>query len=363
MPNKLKDTFSDKPFEINIKLGFDDQNNSTAFSKALEAVWSEGRSVRVDGQASIETKIQDGNHMYPFEAPVDKITNIVVAPSKETVEVPLEINNVQGRKMTLLRWRTRDKIILESLENTSIYFKIEFLVGTHKTNFTFKQQPNISKNIFDIVQEYDDFLKFLNNMFIKQDTINQDTEVSNDLTKINDMRKAMSATHSLYSKLLNIEDIMGIPFDPSKITHNDEFFEAISEIHSLIIEKKVVRMKNAIKDFANQEMSIVENDIDIKEGQKILLTFTNQIKYELLGEKIIVYTANALINAVVVDIIRENNIIKSVKYEGDENEPMFISFSGFLSEEDATIEQQKIIEKIKQYEQAKTVFEYIHDEL
>ncbi|HAQ40209.1 MAG TPA: hypothetical protein DCM73_04795 [Clostridiales bacterium] len=362
MANKLKDNFSSKPFELNIKLNFNDKNEGVAFGKALETVWSEGKAVKVDGKASIEANIKDGNNSYPCDTPGDTITNIIVAPSKVKIELPLEKTEINSecKKIVLYRWYTNDRVILESPDNASIYFKMEFVKGTNKSNFTFKQQPNKAKNIQKIVEEYDDAIKFLNNIFIKQDTDVDDSELSNDLLKIKDMRKAISTIHSLYSKLYEIESAMKLSFNPEKIVHNDEFYETIEEIYSLIVDKKIIRMQNTFKDFQNKEMSIFEKDIDIDIGNTVLLTFVNQAEYELLNEKIVIYTANALWNAVVVDIRKDSDKIQSVKYEGSESKPMYISYSGFMTEEDAVKEQQRIVQKITEYQQAKTLFEYIN---
>lgn len=361
MANKLKDNFSNKPFELNVKLDFNDKNKSAAFDKALASLESEGRTIRVGGEASIEMSIKDGNNLYPYNPNGSNIESIVVSPFKEKIEILLEKDNYEGRKMTLLYWHTNNKIILESVYNASIYIKIEFIAGTNKTNFTLEQQPNNAKKIYDIIEDYKDSIMFLDNIFINQDTNVDNVEESDDFLKINDMRKAISNTCSLYLKLFNIENRMNLSFNPEKIVNNNKLYETIEEIYSLIIDKKIIRMRNAIKDFQIKEVSIIEKDLEV--GQCTSLTFIDKVEYELLGEKIIVYTANALFNAEITGVNKYDNKIQSVKYKNSEINPMFISFSGFLTSEDALNEQNLIIQKITEYKKAKTLFEYINDEL
>ncbi|MDF2536401.1 MAG: putative abortive phage resistance protein AbiGii toxin [Bacillales bacterium] len=362
MANKLKDTFSSKPFNLNIKLSFFNEKDSNAFGKALDMVSKEGKMVRVDGAASIETNIKHGNKLYPYDIHSDEITNIVVGPSKEEFELDLGIcSNDEVKTIKLYRWYTEDKIIVETSDDSIVYFKMEFIKRTNKCNFTFKQQPTNAKNIQEIVNAYDIALLYLDKMFRNADQKCCNPDLLNEISKINDVKNAISTAKSLYNKFYEIEQEIGLSFDPNDITHNSDFYETVQEIYELIITKKIVRMNRTINDFQNKEMSLSKEEIDIEIGKKVLLTFINQMEYELLNEKVTIYTANALINAIVTEITMDNDKIQSVKYEGIESDPMFISFSGFKTMNEAENEQKNIVDKIKEYQNAKTVFEYVNE--
>lgn len=95
-------------------------------------------------------------------------------------------------------------------------------------------------------------------------------------------------------------------------------------------------------------------------GTKIALCFTRKIEFVLLGQQIIIYTANALINAIIKDFQKNGNQV-SLFYGDTDCQPMYVSYSAFLQEEQAITEAERNIGGEKAYAEARTVIQYMKE--
>lgn len=102
----------DKIFEMGGNLNFRDQEAYNKFLEALEIVYEEGRTVKVDGVSAISTHVKDGNMIYPLM--VESIpTELVVGPSVEPVSIT--IDTVYGKKdIKFQRYQTKSNVVLET---------------------------------------------------------------------------------------------------------------------------------------------------------------------------------------------------------------------------------------------------------
>jgi len=236
MPNKLKEIFSDKMFDLGGKIYFQDNEAHRQFLNALQIVQDEGKPVEVKGITALTTVVRDGEMVYPFLEQKD-FSQFIVAPSTE--DVPIVVNTKHGEKTVLFKcYHTTNETVLETGENEIVYFKIVFIKGTPNITFTYRTQPQLAKTIKDIVESYNTTIALLNNLFKDDDK----QELSDEYTFIHDTRESFIELESFFSRLYLIEQELGLSFSPAKIgdTENDE--EELEELYLLLIEKKVIRL-------------------------------------------------------------------------------------------------------------------------
>jgi len=113
-----------------------------------------------------------------------------------------------------------------------------------------------------------------------------------------------------------------------------------------------------MNDITGKGLRVTSDDKAIVGGD-IIMTFIWELEFSLWNEKIILYAVNLLNNAIVksIDDLEDGEI--RVVYGEKESHPMYITYRGFIKEEDAKQELNRIVEKKDEYTDAKTVEEYI----
>lgn len=133
----------------------------------------------------------------------------------------------------------------------------------------------------------------------------------------------------------------------------------ISKILVLIRDKKVIRINKKMTDSTGR-LNIASNE-EIAVGEKIAMTFMGEVQYLIWNETIRLYCANLLNNAIVKSIEKLEDSQTYIVYGENEDKPMYITYRGFLTEDEARQEHDKIMENREEYENAKTVVEYIEE--
>lgn len=353
MSNKLKDIFSNKMVDYEGKLNFKDIESHKEFLKALETVQNEGRGVEVNGVTSMTTKVKDGKMEYPF-LKHKEITKLVVGPSTEDVEIVL--NTKHGEKIILFnRYKTTNKIILETEKNEVVYFKFEFIKNTTNITFTYRAQPHLAKTVKEIVEKYNTALALLNTMFIQEDN----HDLSGKYILIHNMKEYLLRLESFFKKLYLLELELSILFSPQQFNNMESDIVRLEELYLLLVEKRVIRLNRKLKETESTSVKMKFEAHKIEVGSKIDLTFNGETEYTIYGQKISIHTANLLSNAIIKTVKEDEEGITKVLYGDTDNQPMYISYMGFNTADEASQELKNIMKHKEKYTEALTLNEQI----
>jgi hypothetical protein len=351
MSNKLKDVFSNKMFDLGGRIGFQDIKSYKKFLDALQIVQNDGRMIEVSGASTLTTNAKDGEMEYPF-LEQKEVTQLIIAPSTE--DVPFVLNTVYGEKTVLFkRYQTTNEIILETDRNVIVYFKITFIKNNSNITFTYRTQPHLAKTVKDIVENYNTAIEFLNTLFIYKD--NQD--LSDEYALIFNMRESIMRLKSFYKRLYLVEQELELSIQPTQIndTENDE--EELDELYLLLIEKKAIRLNAKLNETTGMPIESGTHKLEV--GSKIDLIFLGESEYTIYGLNISIYTANLLSNAIIKDVKEGEDKTIKVLYGDTDNLPMFISFTGFKTIDEAKQEMKNIMMHKEKYIDAMTFNEHI----
>jgi len=94
-------------------------------------------------------------------------------------------------------------------------------------------------------------------------------------------------------------------------------------------------------------------------GSKLDITFISKIEYTMYGQKISVHTANLLSNAIVKQFEENEDGSKKILYDDTDSQPMYISYMGFKTIDEAKKEMSTIMEHKERYTDALTFNEYM----
>lgn len=353
MSNKLKDIFSDKKVDFGGNISFKDHEAYENFLEALKLVENEGKYVKVEGVTSVQTTASDGESQYPF-LEQGEIVDFIVCPSYD--EVPFEVDTAEGKQSIIFkRYHTKSAVILETDKNAIVYIKMTFEKGTTKTTFSYKTQPEKAGNIREITENYELVLAFLNRLFSSE----KKKDFPDEFAIIENIKDYLTKSAKWYQKLDTIEHLLNLSFNLKQIDDASNTPMDLEELYLLLVEKKILRLNAKLHATEATSITVNAKANQLEIGSPLDITFQGTAEYLICGEKILLHTANLLSNAIVKEFEQLDDGSTKVLYGEDDSNPMYISYSGFLSEEEATKEVKAIMKHKDSYQNAMTVNEYL----
>ena len=352
MGNKLKNVFSKEEISFGGKINFSNQESYENFMMALETVQEEGRSVCVKGVDSFETLIRKGKSEYIINEN-NKIYDFVVEPS--TDEVSFELDTACGKKMIIFnRYWINKGVILQTPQNAIIYLKIFLEKDSMKSNISFQIHLEKSKTIKELSESYYIVLSLFNRFF------RDDIKGSENSIDIKSLKTYFVKSIEAYKKLEYVEKEFGVTFVPKVLTQNEHSWIDLEELYLALKEKKAIRLNAKVNDTETAGMKINQQIDSIKVGNAIDITFITKIYYSLWDVKITLFSANLLSNAIIKEINEASDGEIKILYGSEDSRPMYISYMGFKTEEEAKEEMKEIMNHKADYLNALTVLGYIN---
>lgn len=354
MPNKIKDIFSDDMFNINGTLRFNDDEAYKNFLAALEIVHAEGRVVPVEGVTSVATTIDHLGTKFPLEEHTN-ITQFFVSPAVEPVSITLNVGGKE-KTITLLRSRTKDKVILNSKPDSVVSFHFTFLLGENRHTVNYKVQFEKAKNIKEVADSFGLAAALLATLYKHE----EEKPAEKDKVSLSDMKEYFLCYKTFFERLLAIENELGLSISPSLLNDlSQEEQQDIDEVYLLLCKKQVLRLNAKLTFTDSASIPMDHNVHNIGIGDKLALTFLSTIEFNFLKQKILLYTANLIVNALIKDVQEDSDGTVKILYGDTDSKPMYIAFSAFKTEEKAKQEAKNILQHDEIYINALTIDKYI----
>lgn len=354
MANILQEIFIDEIPEKTISIKYNDSEDHASFIQAIERAWENGETEEISGECSIEETLIDSGNSYSIGK--HKVDLVKVVPISQ--DFPYEFESDEGKeKIAFTRISKKNGIILETGSSDIVYLKMDIDFKSETINLTYKTQPNIANNISEIVQKYKTILMFLKYLFSKKDSMN-----SEKTEKISELIDYFKESHGFFNKLEQLECELNISIKPSEGFGSQSDWEEVDEMYLLLIKNKPIRLNRKITESEVQFGQIGDKNFKIEKGTKIDITFIGKQEYSLLGNRVLLHTANLVTNAIIREIEPKDDGESIIRFDDTDSHPMYIAYTAFKSEEEAIIELNLIMDKVDQYKEAKTLYEYLHDE-
>lgn len=357
MANKLKDIFSTDPPEYESTLKFRDNDAYRNFRAAIDAVEKDGCLVSVDGVESVSMYLQDHGIRFPIEEHKD-ITEFFIGPAIEPFDYSV-INDGIEKTYHFNRYRIKDGIVLETAKNEVIYLKLLFSEITKRVNITYQIQYQYAGSVSEIVSELNALICFL---FRFHPSFTGE-ETNGEESKVKKIFQYLHYTEGFMSRLCKVEKTLGLRFSPTELhSISSEDQQEIEELFLLLCKGIPLRLNARINstDATNIEMTNVQKELTV--GSKIALVFVSDTVYDLLGQSFKIYTANAVFNAIIKAFDKSGD--KTTVYYGDtDSQPMYISYSAYLNEDDAREEAERNLATEEKYIKALTGVQHMKNYL
>lgn len=348
MGNKLRKIFNKNEQFIKGTIHLKDTNASHDFRKALETVYKEGRSVKVDGVESIAMSIDSGAGSFPLEK-IENPIDFVVGLQPSEVMLKLEVDG-EEIDFPVVRYLYENGCKVQT--KTDFPFSTMLMIDETTQTVKINIKPSLDK-----AEDVDSVLRSIRieNGFLKK-FIRTDLEKE---TGLNSAMEYLDGLYKLFEKLKYVESEFDKKFAPGEIDlDNVESIKDLIELCLLIRDKKILRADVRIKDTTGNKLQIATAG-EAFVGKEIALTFIWRLEYTLWSEKVELYCASLLNNATVKAIENLESDQTRIVYGEKENQPMYITYKGFINQDEARIECDHIMDIIADYKNAKTVNQYI----
>jgi len=352
MANKLKDIFSNKMVDLGGNIRFDNPEAYKKFLEALKIVEEEGRVVEVEGVASISTKATSGNYEYQFSE-ADKIDKVYVGPSTELVPIKLQ-TEIGERSLQLRRYCTTSSIILETDEKAIVYLKLSVKKENGQNTFSYRAQPELAKTVKEIIESYSIVVAFLDYLFKGDVHLPQE-----EYEMIKKIKKYFNNSVAYFKRVQKVEETFKIQFNPAKQNEKGNDEQELEELYLLLFEGKAFRYNAKLNGPGDVEITMKELDLQLAIGNRVEMTFSSTAEFDIYGEKISIYTANLLSNAIIKEVKEEIDGKTKIWYDDTDSAPMFISYTGFKSLDEREQEMGELMNHKKKYIDAVTIEEYL----
>jgi hypothetical protein len=157
-----------------------------------------------------------------------------------------------------------------------------------------------------------------------------------------------------------VEKEFGVTFVPEDLTQNEDSWMDLEELYLALKEKEVIRLNSKVNTSQTSGMKINQQIDSIKVGSVIDITFITKIYYFLWMVKMTLFSANLLSNAIIKEINEASDGEIKILYGSEDSRPMYISYMGFKTEEEAKEEMKEIMNHKADYMNALTVLGYIN---
>lgn len=355
MANKLKNLFSNDPPEYKSTVRFQSNDAYRNFRVAMDTVEREGSVVPVEGIESVSMYMEDHGIKIPINHS-DTVSQFMIGPAKEDFTFPVTWGNNE-KIYNFKQYRISEGVVLETEKNEIVYLRLLFPEGAQKVKIKYQIQYEHAKTIQEIAFEINACISFLSKFYGPTEEMG----TAEDTNTLKEILRYLRYTEGFVTRLIAVEKELGVSFSPKGVSSlSGEDQQNIEELYLLLCEKIPLRANAKINSTEANKIEIAKERKDLLIGTKIALCFTRKVEFDLLGQQFIIYTANALINAIIKDFQQNGDQI-SVFYGDTDSQPMYIAYSAFLQEELAKKETERNIGGEAVYAEARTVIQYMKE--
>ncbi len=354
MSNKLADIFSDKEI-VHGRISFCTSEDKKRFCTALDTAIQKGEVSRIEGISSISNTVSDGVGNYPVGT-YNSVKEIWVGPNVD--HFPLEIKTLSSPKKQIFFRRIylgeSTRLALTPGEIVSIV--IDLNRNTLTTRLEYKVNKNNAKTMLELAEAFSDAFGIFSYLFKPDNEIAAPESVDS----IRSIKAFFKTSYNYIRMMLDIEKEYGINFDPKQIDDLNNCARDIEELYYLICKKKKIRYDAEISSF--ETTNVVHTDDcshSLYVGNKISVVFIQKRIFSILGVCLTAYTTNIFFNSHIKDILVDADTGQTrILYCGTDSTPLYVSYSGYLTEAEAKAELKIIMRKSEEYSRARTIIEY-----
>lgn len=360
MGNRLRELFNDSEVKNYLTISFENDQDSREFAEKMIKLWETGEPQKITGIGSVRTAIGDDVNRFIEGDTYENMHDIRISVTEKEDEYAVETEF--GLKKLKYKYHfQKGKIVFETYPEDPIVCRLVYDVESHGGQISYHIQPGNGDSMKELVLYYSAILKVADQLYA--DCEKSDEEIPEQWSLL---RQRLVEDKNIYYLLWKIEEKLNIHFDVKQMQNISEenwknsIHDAI-ELYYAIIRRYPLRLRATLT--ATESTGVyLEEGRELKPGSEITLTYQGEMFFEIFGRKIKLYTANMLCDAVVKELVRQEDGRILVRYTDCDSQPMYVSYMAFLTEQEAAAEVKNIMAHESDYREAKTWDTYLQKE-
>ena len=334
---------------MRIIISFRDSNAKTDFENAIEESFKDGEIKHVEGVQTIEDVYIDGNSKYPAGKKDVKDSEMFIGlvPNDKTITVS---NRYGARTLNLKYFVLQNGAVRWFSDDSTVRYSITFKKSPTTAEFSYKIDIKNAKTLKSIVDSFLDAYAVFNEL----------GKTTNDRSKLDAVLSQFSNAIGFYSRLNQLNKLLNLQLNPSELEGDSESVPIADELYFLLCEKNVIRRNTKLEN-VTRECSIEEKELP-SPGTKLVAWFNQPVSYKFFSRSVDLHKVIVVFNLIVdhAEYDKDHNMV--IHFTEESSKPMYNAFKAFLSPEEAKLEGEKALDKIKEYEVSKTLPELVEQQ-
>ena len=331
MGNKLRSMLNHKDENYTLTVHFNNEEEREEFLNAIEYIDTYGKPQKVSYASFIDIKKNINNRQYPLEVHQD-IEEIMLRPVSDVISIELDLDTFSD-KIDFIRTVSKKFVRLESKDMSLLKINIDFVLEEYKMQLTYKYELLDDVTLQNLVYESKKFVALL-------DVLLKKGFQSDQLLKT---RKQFKQSSDYYQRIMALLDVFSIEVDSKTAINESKPNFVIEEMYLLLVQKKIIKKNDKLNYISTADVEAP------RVGQELFASYIDKCVFSFANQNRNFYIVKCVFGAKIKSIEESEDGKKIIYFEEKKDKPMFMSYSAYLTEEEAQYEIDQIIDKHEEY--------------
>lgn len=331
MGNKLRNMLSHKDENYTLTVHFKNEEERKEFLEAIEYIDTYGEPRKVPFSPSIDITKNINESQYPIERH-KTIEKVMLAPPYDLYSLKLNLDG-HAEKIDFIRTVSKKFVRLESKDMSLFKINIEFALEEYKMRLTYKYELLDNVTLQNLVYESKKFAALL-------DVLLKKGFQSEQLLKI---RKQFKQSSDYYQRIREVLDVFSIEVDSKTAINESNPNFVIEEMYLLLVQKKIIKKNDKLNYISTADVEAPQV------GQELFASYIDKCVFSFANQNRNFYIVKCVFGARIKSIEESEDGKKTIYFEEKKDKPMFMSYSAYLTEEEAQFEIKHIMDKHEEY--------------
>ena len=163
---------------------------------------------------------------------------------------------------------------------------------------------------------------------------------SEQLLKI---RKQFKQSSDYYQRIRELLDVFSIEVDSKTAINESNPNFVIEEMYLLLVQKKIIKKNDKLNYISTADVETPQV------GQELFASYIDKCVFSFANQNRNFYIVKCVFGARIKSIEEFEDGKKTIYFEEKKDKPMFMSYSAYLTEEEAQFEIEHIMDKHEEY--------------
>lgn len=331
MGNKLRSMLNHKDENYTLTVHFKNEKEKNEFLDVIEYIdtYGEPRKVSFSPSIDITKNINESQYLLEKNKTIEKV---MLTPVCDMISLKLDLDG-HADKIDFIRIVSKKFVRLKSKNMSLFKINIEFALEEYKMRLTYKYELLDDVTLQNLVYESKKFVALLEVLLKKGFQSEQLLEI----------RKLFKQSSNYYQRIKELLNVFSIETDSKTAINESNLNFVIEEMYLLLVQKKIVKKNDKLNYISTADVESPQV------GQELFASYIDKCVFSFANQNRNFYIVKCVFGARIKSIEESEAGKKLIYFEEKKDKPMFMSYSAYLTEEEAQFEIEHIIDKHEEY--------------